>query len=175
MEEKTLRLKSSAVTTLLVLGCSAAFGQNNYSRGFRSYDKTTQYCDYEVLTVTPPLAAGIHNLKGCPGGSSGNGVMVGVATADLESASRSPVTGKAYAFADNAVEVGYNGGFACGCAVLYITKLKAATPAQIKAGVFGWELYYSLDPGYEYLGTYGFLTKKLGGSNPNAATYNVVR
>ena len=173
LEEKTVRLKSWAVITLLVLGCSAAFGQ---SLGFLSYDKKTQYCDYEVLTVKAPFAAGVHNLQGCPGGSSGNGVMVGVATTELTSASGSPVTGKAYAFADNAVEVGYNGGFACGCAVLYITKLKAAMPAELKAGdPFGWELYYSIYPGFEYFGTYGFLTKKLGGPNPNAATYNVVR
>jgi len=171
-----LRLKSLAVLTLLVLGCSAAFGQNTYSLGFRSYDKTTQYCDYEVLTVKPPFAAGVHNLAGCVPGNEGNGVMVGVETTDLTSASGSRVTGEAYAFADNAVEVGYNGGFACGCAVLYITKLKAATAAELKAGTpFGWELYYSFYPGFEYFGSYGFLTKKLGNSNPNNATFNVVR
>ena len=171
-----MRLKSLAVITLLFLGCSAAFGQKHSSLGFLSYDKTIQYCDYEVLTVKPPFAAGVHNLQGCPGGSSGNGIMVGVATGDLTAASGSKVTGKAYAFADNAVEVGYNGGFACGCAVLYITKLKAATAAELKAGApFGWELYYSLYPGEEFFGTYGFLTKQLGGSNPNEATFNVVR
>ncbi|HXR15359.1 MAG TPA: hypothetical protein VN777_04025 [Terriglobales bacterium] len=168
-----MKLRSLAVITLLVLGCSAAFGQN-YSFGFLSYDKTIQYCDYEVLTVTPPLAAGVHNIQACPGGTSGNGIMVGVATTDLKDSSRSPVTGNAYAFADNAIEVGYNGGFACGCAVLYITKLKAATGAEKKAGAaYGWELYYSLDPGYEFFGTYGFLTKKLGGSGK--ATYDVAR
>jgi len=171
-----LKLKSLAVITFLLLGCTAAFGQKHYSLGFESYDKTIQYCDYEVLTVTPPFAAGVHNLAGCVPGNEGNGIMVGVATTNLTAASGSQVTGKAYAFADNSVEVGYNGGFACGCAVLYITKLKASSSAELRAGTpFGWELYYSLYPGEEYLGTYGFLTKQLGGSDPNDATFNVVR
>jgi hypothetical protein len=171
-----LKLRSLAIITLLVLSCSAAFGQKNYSLGFLSYDKATLYCDYEVLTATPPFAAGVHNLAGCVPGNEGNGIMVGVETTHLTSASGSHVTGKAYAFADNSVEVGYNGGYACGCAVLYITKLKAATPEQLKdSGPLGWELYYSFYPGSEYLGTYGYLTTQLGGSNPNDATFNAVR
>ena len=165
-----MKLKSLATIALLLLVCSAAFGQKNYSFGFLSYDLKTQFCDYEVLTVKPPFAAGTHNLAGCAPGNAGNGIMVGIATANLTAASGSLVTGKAYAFADNSVEVGYNGGFACGCAVLYITKLQLSTPKA--GGPYDWVLYYSLYPGGEYLGTYGFLTKKLGNSDPNNATYN---
>lgn len=167
-----MKLKSLAVIALVVLGCSTAFGQKTYSLGFLSYDQTTQYCDYEVLTVKPPFAAGVHNLAGCVPGNSGDGVMVGVATTNLSAGSGSPVIGNAYAFADNAPEVGYNGGFACHCAVLYITKLQPTTPKV--GGPYGWALYYSIYPGAEYLGTYGFLTKRLGNSNPNYATFNVV-
>jgi hypothetical protein len=171
-----LKLTSVSIIALLLLGCSAVFAQNTGSLGFLSYDQKTQYCDFETLTVTPPFAAGVHNLAGCASGASGNGVMVGVETNQLTASSGSRVTGKAYALADNSVEVGYNGGFACGCAVLYITKLQAATPAQLKAGTpFSWEIYYSFYPGFEYLATYGFLTKQLGGSDPNSATFNAVR
>jgi hypothetical protein len=167
-----LRLTSLVVITLLVLGCTSAFAQKTGSFGFLSYDQKTQYCDYEVLTLTPPFAAGVHNLAGCASGSSGNGVMVGVETTTLTPASGS---GQTYAFADNSVEVGYNGGFACGCAVLYVTKLQASTPSQMKAGSIGWAIYYSFEPGSEFLASYGFLTKQLGGSDPNSATFNSVR
>lgn len=170
-----MRLKSLVVITLLVTGCTAAFAQKTGSFGFLSYDQQTQYCDYEVLTLTPPFAAGVHNLAGCAPGDSGNGVMVGVATSPLTPASGSPATGQTYAFADNSVEVGYNGGFACGCAVLYVTKLQASTPSQMKAGSIGWAIYYSFDPGSEFLATYGFLTKQLGGGNPDNASFNAVR
>jgi len=164
-----VKLKSFAILALIVLGCGAAYAQKSYSAGFLGYDGKTLYCDYEQLTITGQFAAGVHNLSKCFTDNEGNGVMVGVATANLGTSSGSPVTGSAYAFADNSVEVGYNGGFACGCAVLYITKLQPNEQA------YGWELYYSFYPGYEYLGTYGYLTKQLGGSNPNDGTYDVVR
>jgi len=172
-EETSLKSHSWILSALLLFGCGSALAQKTYSLGFLSYDQKTQFCDYEVISVSNQLAAGTHNLQDCPTGSSGNGIMVGVQTANLKPTSGSPVTGKAYAFADNAAEVGYNGGFACGCAVLYITKT-VPTPVQ-SGGPYGWALYFSIYPGEEFLGTYGFLTKQLGGSDPNQATFNVIR
>jgi hypothetical protein len=169
-----VRLKNLAVIAILVLVGSAAFGQKTYSLGFLSYDQTTQYCDYEVITVTTPFATGVHNLKNCAIGINDGidkAVMVGVMTAQIPASSGSPVTGSAIALADNSIEAGSFSG-PCGCVVLYITKLQAATAAQLQAGgPFGWEIYYSYEPGFEFLGAYGFLTKELGGSNPNAASY----
>ncbi len=162
-----MKLKSLAVITLLLVGCSAAFGQQTYSLGFLSYDQTTQYCDYEVITVKSPFATGVHHLNHCSIGINDGidtAVMVGVQTAPIPASSGSPVTGTAYALGDNAIEAaGFNG--ACGCVVLYITKLKASTSA------YGWEIYYSYNAGLEFLGTYGYLTKELGGPNPEVGSY----
>jgi hypothetical protein len=173
LEEKPVRLKTLAVIFLLFLGCSAAFGQT-YSLGFLSYDQKTQYCDYEVVTVTTPFATGVHHLDDCFVGIEDNitkAVMVGVMTAKIPASSGSPVTGSAVTLADNSIEAGNFSG-PCGCVVLYITKLQAATAEQIQAGTpYGWEIYYSYEPGLEFLGAYGFLTKELGGPNPNAASY----
>jgi len=166
-EENPLRLERLAIIALLLLGCSAAFGQQTYSLGFLSYDQTTQYCDYEVITVTAPFATGVHHLNDCFIGEQDGidkAIMVGVQTAQIPASSGSPVTGTAFALADNAIEAGNFMG-PCGCVVLYITKLKASTSA------YGWELYYSYDPGLEFLGAYGYLTKELGGTNPNQASY----
>jgi hypothetical protein len=169
-----LKLTSWTIVAFLALSCSAAFAQKTVSLGFLSYDQKTQYCDYETITVTAAFAVGVHNLKDCFIGIEDDvtkAVMVGVVTAPIPASSGSLVTGTAIALADNAVEAGNFSG-PCGCVVLYITKLQAATEAQLQAGgPFGWEIYYSLDPGMEYLGTYGFLTKELGGSNPNAGSF----
>jgi hypothetical protein len=168
-----MRLKSLAILTLMLLSCSAAFAQT-YSLGFLSYDQKTQYCDYEVVTVTAPFATGVHNLKDCAVGINDNvtkASMIGVMTVQIPASSESPVTGSAVALADNSIEAGDSQG-PCGCVVLYITKLQAVTPAQLQAGTpYGWEIYYTYEPGLEFLGAYGFLTKELGGTNPNQASY----
>ena len=45
-----MKLKSLAIITLLVLGCSAAFAQT-YSFGFLSASGVNEYCNYETFTV----------------------------------------------------------------------------------------------------------------------------
>lgn len=165
---------SLAVITLLVLVSSAAFAQKTYSLGFLSYDQKTVYCDYEVLTVTPPNVLGIHNTvtNNCNVDPE-NGVMVGI-EATIATAANTPVTGPVLILADNEGDafISGGGGFACGCTFLYVTKTTAATPAQLKAGrPFGWAFYYAFDYSEEYLGNYGFLTKQLGGDDKTAMSF----
>jgi hypothetical protein len=153
------------VITLLVLGCGAAFGQKTYSLGFLSYDQKTQYCDYEVLTVTPPNAGGVHNIQDAC--EFYNGPMVGV-QAKIAPKSGAPVTGTVYIMADNSIDAMAAGAGDCGCVLLYVTKTVPATPQQLQAGgPFGWAFYFTLGDGSDYLGNYGFLTKELGGPPNN--------
>ena len=166
-----MKLKGLAILVLCFLGSSSAFAQktpaNPVSLGFLSYDETTQYCDYEVLTVTGPVATGVHNIQdqGCSVEDQ-NGVMTGVLT-DIPASTGLPITGPVYVMADNTGDafIGSGGGFACGCAFLYITKLKPATKQELQSGgPFGWAFYYTFG-GESALGSYGFLTKQLGSSN----------
>ena len=64
------------VTVLLVLGCSAAFGQ--YTFGLLSNSGATQYCDYVTFATAKPFAGGTHILTTC--GSLYNSAMVGFST-----------------------------------------------------------------------------------------------
>jgi len=172
-EENNVRLKTLMTLALVVLVCSAAFGQKTYSLGFLSYDQKTLYCDYEVVTVTPPNALGVHNTvnNNC-GVDPENGVMVGV-QATIASNSGAPVTGPVVTLSDNEGDafISGGGGFACGCTFLYVTKLKPATAGELKAGgPFGWAFYYTFG-GTGYLGNYGFLTKQLGGTDKTALSF----
>jgi len=164
-EEKTMKPRSLAIVTLLLLVCSAAFGQKTYSLGFLSYDQKTQYCDYEVLTVNPPNAGGVHNIQNSC--EFYNGAMVGL-QAKIATDSGAPVTGMVYIMADNSIDAQIDGGGYCGCVLLYVTKTTPATPTQLKAGgPFGWAFYFTLGDGSDYLGNYGFLTRQLGGPPNN--------
>jgi hypothetical protein len=168
-----LKLTSWTIITFLVLSCSAAFAQKTVSLGFLSYDQKTQYCDYETLTLNPPNAFGTHNTyNNTCGVDPENGVMVGV-QAYIAPTSGAPVTGTVYAFADNSGDafIASGGGFACGCAFLYITKTVPATTQQLQAGgPFGWAFYYTYG-GESVLGNYGFLTKQLGGTDKTALSF----
>jgi len=162
-----LKLKSSlTIVAILVLGCCSAFGQKTVSLGFLSYDQKTQYCDYEVLTLTAPTAVGVHNIQ-APDCSveDQNGVMVGVQTT-IPATSTLPVTGSVYAFADNTGDayIGSGGGYACGCAFLYLSKTTPSTQQQMQDGIYGWAFYYTFG-GTQFLGNYGFLTKTLGSTD----------
>lgn len=144
-----MKLKSLAVITLLVLGCSAAFAQS-YSFGFLSYDGTVQYCDYETLSVSEPYAAGTHVLTSC--GLPLNGVMVGLKT-NIPLATGAPVTGTVYALADSTFDAQYIG--VSGAQLDWVTKL---VPMKSHNPKFGWSFYITFGGGSDYLGNYGFLT-----------------
>ena len=144
-----MKLKSLAVITLLVLGCSAAFAQN-YSFGFMSYDGSTQFCDYETLSVSAPYAAGTHVLTSCQ--LPLNGVMVGLRTI-IPISTGAPVTGTVYALADSTFDAQYIG--VSGAQLDWVTKLVAVNPRNPK---WGWSFYITFGGGSDYLGNYGYLT-----------------
>ncbi len=155
-EENPLKLKSLAVITLIVLGCSAAFGQT-FSLGFRGH-AGTQYCDYEVVKVSAPYAAGTHNLTtDC--GLPADGVMVGF-KAYIPVSSGAPVTGTVLEMSDNFIDASYQAY--TGCQFDWVTKTKASTLR------YGWAVYYSCSGGTEVLFNYGYLTTKLGATKQQA-------
>ncbi len=153
-----MKLKSLAVITLLVLGCSAAFGQS-FSLGFLSYDMAVQYCDYEVLNYSNPYIAGTHDLTtACF--LPLNAVMVGF-RGDIPISTGAPVTGTVYILADSTFDAQYLG--VSGCQIDWVTKATAYKP---RYPAWGWSFYYTCGGGGDYLGNWGYLTKTLGASHP---------
>jgi hypothetical protein len=166
---KLIRLSMIAV---LVLGCTAAFGQTTVKLGFLSHDQKTQYCDFVKLTVKKNLVVtGVHYISTpesttCFNEPGLNGTMAGLETT-LPATSGLPVTGTVATFADNTNDQqgAYSG--ACGCAEYYVTNLAPSTAQQIQDGVYGWALYTNFG-GTAALQNFGFTTKKLGNDNANA-------
>jgi hypothetical protein len=149
-----LKLKSLAVITLLVLACSSAFAASgSFSLGYLSYDKSIQYCDYEVVAFNDPFAAGTHVLTaGC--GLPYDAAQVGFKTA-IPAATGQPVTGAVYALADQVFDAEFV-AFS-GLQADWVTKAKASSKK------FGWSFYYDAGGnGTDYLGNYGYLTTHLG-------------
>ena len=167
-EEATLKTRSSLLVALLILSCTAAFGQTTVKLGFLDHDKKTQYCDFEQLTVEKGnVITGVHLIA--PAGScfGNSGVMAGV-VANIPATSGLTVTGTVATFADNTYDQqqGYMG--ACGCAEMYVSKLRPSTAAEKQAGVFGWALYTNFG-GTAALQKFGFTTKQLGNNGENQA------
>ena len=163
-----MKLTTSTVIAALVLSCTAAFGQTTIQLGFLDHDKKTQYCDFEKLTVEKGnVVTGVHLIA--PGGFCGGntGVMAGV-VANIPATSGLPVTGTVATFADNTYDQqqGYMG--ACGCAEMYVSKLRPSTAAEKQANVFGWALYTNFG-GTAALQKFGFTTKQLGNNGENQA------
>lgn len=150
-----MKLKSLAVITLLILGCSSAFA-GTFSLGFASYDGSTQFCDYETINVTSPYAAGTHNLTASCG-LLADGATVGFTTT-IPRPTSAPVSGAVLALADNTFDAEYQ--FYSGCQIDWVTKRKVTS-------TFGWSFYFTCGGGGDYLGNWGFLTTQLGAS-PNA-------
>jgi hypothetical protein len=151
-EENPLKLKSLAVITLLVLGCSAAFGQS-FSLGFLGVNGV-QYCDYEVINVSAPYAGGTHNLTTVCG-LAADGVMVGF-NQYIAPSSGAIVVGNVINLADNTFDAEYQSY--TGCQIDWITKNK---PSRLLYH-YGWAIYYSCFGGTDYLLNYGYLTTALG-------------
>ena len=168
-----MKLKSCAVVTLLVLSCSAAFGQTTVKLGFLSHDKQTQYCDYEKVTVEKStVVTGVHFIS-APGSTTCfnepglNGTMAGLQV-NIPANSGLPVTGTVATFADNTYDQqgGYMG--ACGCAEYYVSILRPSTAKEIQNNQYGWALYTNFG-GTASLQNYGFTTKELGNDNENSS------
>jgi hypothetical protein len=163
-EEIPLKLKSLAVIALLVLGCGAAFGQS-YSFGFLSYTGGIQYCDFEVLNVSAPYAAGTHDLKTVCGFPL-DAVMVGLKTT-IPTNIGAPVSGGVYALADSTFDAQYIG--VSGCQIDWVTKLVAVKVRPLNPH-YGWSFYFTCGGGGDYLGNWGYLTTQLGPAQHNGVS-----
>jgi hypothetical protein len=162
-----MKWTTSTILALLVLSCSVAFGQTNRKLGFLSHDQQTQYCDFEQLTVKGSVVTGVHFAGQSNTCAGNNGVIAGV-VANIPATSGLTVTGMVATFADNTYDQqqGYMG--ACGCAELYVSKLRASSAADLQAGRFGWALYTNFG-GTAALTNFGFLTKQLSNNDANSA------
>jgi hypothetical protein len=163
-----MKLTSSSIIAVLVLGCTAAFGQTTVKLGFLSHDQQTQYCDYEQLTVEKnSVVTGVHFVATNDTCAGNSGVIAGV-VANIPATSGLPVTGTVATFGDDTYQQqqGYMGN--CSCAEMYVSKLRPSTAAEVLAGVFGWALYTNFG-GIATLQNFGFTTKQLGNHGENEA------
>jgi hypothetical protein len=153
-----VKLKSVAVVVLLVLGCSAAFGQT-FSFGFLSSSGINEFCNYEQFTVGGRdnfYVQGYDVLSVCPYVPVGltaapvNGFAISVPAAAF-----APVHGKAYVYSDQIFDA-YYGGYT-GEQWTVLTK---SVVSPILFGKTSWAGYVGF-AGYEFLGNYGFLTTTL--------------
>jgi hypothetical protein len=161
-EEIPLKLKSLAVITLLVLGCSAAFAQGSFTLGFTSAGDLFLYCNYEQIVYGGSnnfYMQGIDNIQSAcfsENQATVEGVKVSIAALD-----GAPVlTGPAYAYADNIYDA--FGGYFTGDQWFVITQTR---PSKLLRH-WGWAGYVGFD-GYEFLGNYGYLSASIPGASGN--------
>jgi hypothetical protein len=141
------RLTSLAVIALLLLACSAAFGQGGVTLGLKGHNGR-QYCDYLNFSYGTTLASGIDVARRCPGN---DGTMIGVPT----NGSTAHLSGPVVMLADSVADA------QCNCysgeQYMWLTKTKASSTD------FGWERYYNdYDAFKEHLQDWGYLTTHLG-------------
>jgi hypothetical protein len=154
-----LKLKSLAIVVLLVVGCSAAFGQS-YSFGFLSASGINEDCNYEAFTTGGRAnfyMQGYDVLTACPyspiAGAAINGFAINVPIAAF-----APVHGAAYVYADQIFDA--YAGYYTGEQWVVLTK---TAPGKLQFGKETWAGYVGFF-GYEFLGNYGFLTATIPGS-----------
>ncbi len=160
-----MKLKSLAVITLLVLGCSAVFGQGSATLGFTSAGDEYLYCNFEQIQwggYNNFYFQGVDNLTDACFAEFGNATIAGVKVA-IGLADGAPVHGgPAYVYADNIFDA-FSGVFT-GDQLLTITQIKPSSKASKRLHHYGWVSYLSVD-GYEYLSNYGYLSASLPGAN----------
>jgi hypothetical protein len=167
-----MRSTSFRIIAVLLLSCTAAFGQAIVKLGFLSHDQKTQYCDYEKLMIEKTtLVTGVHFVSSSPESQTCNepagdisGAIIGVIS-NIPANSGLPVTGTVATFADDTLAVQAVGG--CGCAEYYVSILRPSTEEEVQDGVFGWVLYAN-GLGTPALVNFGFTTKELGNDNANS-------
>jgi hypothetical protein len=172
-----MKSKTSIAVAVLVLSCTAAFGQTSVKLGFLDHDKQTQYCDYEQLTVEKGgmVVTGTHYPTVSGSTTCFTNGVTGTITglvANFPASSGMLVTGKVATFADDTEDA--LGGFqgACGCTYYYVSRLRASTPEEIQNDVYGYAVYDNFG-GTASLLDFGFTTEQLGNNNENAeATYD---
>jgi len=157
-----LKLKSLAVITILVLGCSAAFAQGSGTLGFESAGGLFLYCNYEQFEYGGSnnyYFQGVDNLTtGCflPINATIEGVKTVISPLD-----NAPVSsGPAYAYADNIIDAEFE-SFS-GEQWFVVTQIK---PSRLLHH-FGWVGYIGFS-GFEFLGNYGYLSASIPGAAGN--------
>lgn len=159
-----MKLKSLAVITLFVLGCSSAFAQS-YAFGFLNYTGGMQYCNYEIVQTGGAgnfYLSGMDVLDACA--SSANpfatieGTAIRVTDEDLGSLGlQMGITGPGrYIYADAIIDA-YAGDYT---GEQWITITATSVNSKNKAGKWNWDSFVGFS-GYEFLGGFGFLTDKL--------------
>jgi hypothetical protein len=152
-----MKLKSLAVITLVILGCSAAFAQTSYSFGFLSASGVNEYCNYESFIVGPSTRGnfylqGYDVLSACPyspvPGASINGFAITVPATAF-----SPVSGKSYVYSDQL----YDAYYGTWTGEQWTVLTRTAVNKLNKFGNWNWAGYVGFF-GYEFLGNYGFLS-----------------
>lgn len=167
-----MKLKTLAVITLFVLGCSSAFPQS-YAFGFLNYTGGMQYCNYEIVRTGGAgnfYLSGMDVLDACA--SSANpfatieGTAIRVTDEDLESTGlQMGITGSGrYIYAD-AIMDAYAGSYT---GEQWITITATSVNSKNEAGKWNWDSFLGFS-GYEFLGGFGFLTDKLPDVSSKAA------
>ena len=163
-----MKLKSLAVITFVVFGCSALFGQGSFSLGFTSAGDLGEYCNYETIQYGGSnnfYMQGVDNLvNACfyPFNSSLEGVKVNISAADGAPVSSGP----AYAYADQIYDASYDEY--TGLQWFVVTQIK---PSKLLRH-FGWVGYVGFS-GLEFLGNYSYLTASLPGTEGAKASLGV--
>lgn len=159
-----MKLKTLAVITLLVLGCSSAFAQT-YTFGFLNYTGGMQYCNYEIVQTGGAgnfYLSGMDVLDACPSSASPfatiEGTAIKVTALDLESTGLQPgITGPGrYIYAD-AIMDAYAGSYT---GEQWMTITATSVNSKDEPGKWNWDSFLGFS-GNEFLGGFGFLTDKL--------------
>jgi len=151
-----MKLKSLAVLTLLVFGCSFA-SSTSYTFGFASTGGGL-YCDYEQFNNNSPfgpyLWQGVDNLSVC--GVAYNATLVGV-SATIPKSAGLPLSGKGVFFADNIYDA-FSPPFT-GYQWAYFSLLKCSTKK------YGWIGFAGSPSGNIFGDNYGYLSCKIPGKH----------
>jgi hypothetical protein len=159
-----MKLKSLAVITLFVLGCSAAFAQQGSATlCFEDYNGTPA-CNYIQIQWNGWSLSGEEIESNCFGGA--NAQIIGSKVASL-AGSGVPVQGLVYAYSDIIFDEQNPGE-------QWFVLTKTAPSTRLHQ--FGWAGYVGID-GYEFLGNYGYLYACTPDSAPvsNQRTYTAVQ
>jgi hypothetical protein len=156
-----LKLKSLAVITLLVLGCSAVFGQGSATLGFTSAGDEVLYCNFEQFEwggYNNFYFQGVDNITDACFAEFGNATIAGVKVAISVKDGAPVLGGPAYVYADSYFDA-FSGSYT-GAQLLTITQIK---PSK-RLLHYGWVSYLGAD-GYEFLYNYGYLSASYPGAN----------
>jgi hypothetical protein len=159
-----LKLKSLAVITFLFLCCSSAFAQS-YAFGFLNYTGGVQYCNYEIVKTGGAnnfYMSGMDVLNACAASANPfatlDGTAIKVTTLDLGSTGLQPgITGPGRDIYADAIMDAYAGSYT---GEQWITITATSVNSKNKAGKWNWDSFVGFS-GYEFLGSFGFLTDKL--------------